>query len=43
MPFEKVGRDKFRSPSGRVLSGKQVRAYYAKRGKTGARKAGGRG
>ena len=30
MPFVKVGEDKFMSPSGRVLSGAQVRAYYAK-------------
>lgn len=29
MPFKKVGRDKFKSPSGRKFTGKQVRAYYA--------------
>ncbi len=29
MPFKKVGKNKFRSPSGRILTGKQVRAYYA--------------
>lgn len=33
MPFKKVGKDKYVSPSGRVLTAKQVRAYYAKKGK----------
>ncbi len=30
MPFKKVGKDKWKSPSGKKMSGKQVRAYYAK-------------
>jgi hypothetical protein len=29
MPFKKVGRGKYRSPSGRVWTAKQVRAYKA--------------
>ena len=29
MPFKKLKNGKFRSPSGRQLSAKQVRAYYA--------------
>src|SRR5262245_44645966 len=29
MPFEKVGRDKYESPSGRKYNLKQVRLYYA--------------
>ena len=33
MPFKKVGKNKFRSPSGRTLTGKQVRAYYARQRK----------
>ncbi len=33
MPFKKVGKNKFRSPSGRILTGKQVRAYYARQRK----------
>ena len=33
MPFKKTGKDTFRSPSGRKMSGAQVRAYYAKKGK----------
>jgi hypothetical protein len=36
MPFKKItrgkGRGKFRSPSGRVYTKKQVRAYYATKG-----------
>ena len=36
MPFRKIqrGKDKgkFRSPSGRVMTLEQVRAYYSKRG-----------
>ena len=30
MPFKKIGSNKFRSPSGKVMSGKQVKAYYAR-------------
>lgn len=29
MPFKKVGPNRYRSPSGRTFSAKQVRAYYA--------------
>lgn len=29
MPFIKVGKNKYRSTSGRKYTGKQVRAYYA--------------
>jgi hypothetical protein len=32
MPFTKVGPNKNRSPSGRILTDKQVRAYYATKG-----------
>jgi len=28
MPFKKVGRNKYRSPSGRKFTAKQVRAYH---------------
>jgi hypothetical protein len=31
MPFKKVGR-KYKSPSGRTYTKKQVRAYYATKG-----------
>jgi len=31
MPFKKVGKNKYRSPSGRILTLAQVRAYYAKK------------
>lgn len=31
MPFKKVGKNKYKSPSGRVLKLSQVRAYYAKK------------
>ena len=33
MPFKKVGKNKFRSPSGRIVTGKQVKAYYARQRK----------
>ena len=33
MPFKKVGKNKFRSPRGRILTGKQVKAYYARQRK----------
>ena len=29
MPFKKVGKNKFKSPSGRTFTGAQVRKYYA--------------
>lgn len=32
MPFTKVGPNKYRSPSGRKFTGKQVRLYYATKG-----------
>ncbi len=33
MPFKALANGKFRSPSGRVLTKAQVRAYYAKKKK----------
>ncbi len=39
MPFKKMSNGKFKSPSGRVMTGAQVRAYYAKtKGKGRGRK-----
>ena len=32
MPFKKIGKDKYTSPSGRKWTGKQVRLYYATKG-----------
>jgi len=32
MPFTKIGPDKYTSPSGKVYTEKQVRAYYATNG-----------
>lgn len=32
MPFKKVSKDKYKSPSGRTMTGKQVKGYYAKEG-----------
>jgi len=32
MPFRKVGKNKYKSPSGRTYTAKQVRAYYATNG-----------
>ena len=32
MPFKKAGK-KYKSPSGRTMTGEQVKAYYAKKGK----------
>jgi len=29
MPFKKIGKNKYRSPSGRKWTLKQIRAYYA--------------
>ncbi len=33
MPFKKMANGKYRSPSGRVMTAAQVRAYYAKKKK----------
>lgn len=32
MPFKKVGKNKYISPSGKVFTRKQVKLYYATRG-----------
>lgn len=32
MPFKKVGKDKYKSPSGRTFTKKQVKLYYATSG-----------
>jgi hypothetical protein len=32
MPFRKVSKNKYKSPSGRTYTAKQVRAYYATKG-----------
>lgn len=32
MPFTKVGPNKYRSPSGKLMTLKQVQAYYARKG-----------
>ena len=29
MPFKKIGKNKYKSPSGRIYTEKQVKAYYA--------------
>jgi hypothetical protein len=29
MPFKKVGPNKYKSPSGRIYTKKQMKAYYA--------------
>lgn len=34
MPFTKVGKNKYKSPSGRKFTKKQVVAYYATKGFT---------
>lgn len=34
MPFKKLANGKYKSPSGRILTGSQVKAYYAKKRKT---------
>jgi len=34
MPFKKVGKNTYKSPSGRKMTKAQVKAYYAKKGKT---------
>lgn len=33
MPFEKIGKDKYRSPSGKIWTKKQMIAYRASGGK----------
>ena len=42
MPFKKVGRNKYKSPSGRTWTERQMKAYYATdgftKGKTKAKK-----
>jgi len=35
MPFKKVGKNKYKSPSGKIMTYKQVKAYYAKKKKKG--------
>lgn len=32
MPFTKIGPDKYRSPSGRIFTARQVRLYYTYNG-----------
>ena len=32
MPFTKTGRGKYRSPSGKTYTKRQVKAYYATKG-----------
>ncbi len=32
MPFKKVGKNKYRSPSGRTFTKKQISLYYATEG-----------
>lgn len=32
MPFQKIGPNKYKAPSGKVLTKKQVRGYYATKG-----------
>ncbi len=44
MPFKKVGPNKYKSPSGKKFTAKQVKAYYATGGfKKPVRKSTGRG
>jgi|TARA_R100000458_G_C8207965_1_gene196389 hypothetical protein len=33
MPFKKIGPNKYRTPSGKIYTGAQMRAYYAKKNK----------
>jgi len=33
MPFKRIGKNKFRSPSGRIFTAAQVKRYYARGGK----------
>lgn len=32
MPFKKIGKNKYKSPSGRTFTAKQVKLYYATNG-----------
>lgn len=32
MPFKKVGKNRYKSPSGKTWSARQLRAYYATKG-----------
>lgn len=32
VPFKKTGPDRYKSPSGKIFTKKQVRAYYATKG-----------
>ena len=32
MPFKKIGKNKYKSPSGKKYTKKQVKAYYATNG-----------
>lgn len=32
MPFTKISKNKYKSPSGRIFTKKQVQAYYATKG-----------
>jgi len=32
MPFKKISKNKYKSPSGKTYTGKQVKAYYATKG-----------
>ena len=38
MPFTYIGNGKYRSPSGRIFTAKQVRLYYATNGFTKKRR-----
>ena len=40
MPFKKVGKDKYKGPTGKVFNKKQVELYYANGGKFPSRKKG---
>jgi hypothetical protein len=42
MPFRKVGANRYRSRSGRLWTGKQMRAYYATSGFKRKVRSGGR-
>ena len=33
MPFTKISKNTYKSPRGRILTTKQLRAYYAKKSK----------
>lgn len=40
MPFKKVAKNKYKSPSGRTMTKAQVTAYYAKKHSSQKRKRG---